>query len=199
MALHATALIDDLTELKEVLKIPGNQDDANLEMLVNGITAKFETVTERMLRKRTLTDYRINGNGLMEILLPWVPVQSVTKVEIRNTADDSVQAVVTDTSKFILKDKKLGLLTMKENVLVCGLKNILVTMEVGFNLTDMEFADCKTYLFKQLAFEYRLLRNNELGLQTRTFQDGSISFVPPVALLKEVEDGLRYWKDWYYA
>ena len=196
MALHANALIQDLAELKDVLRVKSSEDDIDLERLVNAMTVTFESEAGRPLRKRTLTDYRLDGTGTNKLYLPFVPVSNVTKVQIRYDYNDAVYRTITDTAQFVLKSGDLGLLQLVNDWFIRGDRNILVTMDVGFQTTDMEFATAIDLMYMQIAHSFRMVKNGELGLTNKTYSDGSVSFFPASRLLKEVADGLLSIKDW---
>lgn len=198
MSLHASAIFSSLDEVKPALRISGQSEEPDLERLINALTATFELVSSRKLKQRVLTDYRVDGNGYREISLPYVPASAVTKVDIRHPLNDAVYKTVTDTTKFVLKDPELGLLLMKEDTLIYGNRNVLVSFTAGFASDDIRWQLIKDLMLQQLSFSYRLVRNNEVGLVTKSYSDGSVSFFPPQRLLKEVRDGLTDIKDWRF-
>jgi hypothetical protein len=122
--------------------------------------------------------------------LPFVPVQSLTKIDLRYSIADTVYKTLTDPTKWILKDKAIGLLQLTEDYFVSGCRNVLLTMSVGYLATDMEYAQLQALLLTQLQFDYRKWDRNEIGVTSRSLQDGNIGFVPSTQLLREVRDGL---------
>ena len=194
MALNANALVT-LPQAKGNLGETSSANDEIIERQINALSLSFESGTGRKLKQQTLTDYRVNGNSKTYLFLPFVPVQSVSKVEIRYSINDSIYKTITDTSKFLLKDKRTGILQLKEDSFVCGVKNILVTMSVGYLATDGELAQAQALLLTQLKFDYNKWQHNEIGVTSRTLQDGSIGFVTGSQFLKEVREGLEALQD----
>ena len=194
MTVAANAIVT-LNEAKAFLIEKSTEFDSDIQNQINGLSTIFDRELGRKIKNQTLTDYRVDGTGYYRIILPWAPVQSVSKVDIRNDCDDSVYKTITDSSKWILKDKKQGLLQMVEDVLICGSRNILITMSVGYIDADVELAAIKDLFLKQLKFNYVRWRNQEIGVQSRTFQDGSIGFIPSGGMLKEVTENLQGFRD----
>lgn len=198
MALSTTALLS-LEETRDALKQKGQFDTDDVIRMINALTLVFEKQTGRLLKQRTLTDYRVDGSGDRSIVLPWIPVQSVSRVDIRN-CDDSVNVVITDSTKWKL-DKKSGILELFENLFVEGDRNVLVTMSVGYADADIELDELKNLLVMQLIIDWRRIKNNEVGIASRSMADGNVTFSggwgmsPPRRLLKEVEDGLVAFRD----
>jgi hypothetical protein len=188
MALLATALVS-LADAKQYLNETSDDNDAQIERAINALTNTFEMETSRLLKARAVVDYRVDGNGKFEILLP-PPVQSVTKVEIRDPVTDTSLTIVTDTTKFVLKDTRTARFLMKENLLLLGYKNILISGVFGFASTDIELYKCQDLLLTQLKFDYMAWQHNETGVNARTMTDGSVAFVTRNQLLDKVQQGL---------
>jgi uncharacterized phiE125 gp8 family phage protein len=185
-----------LDQVREELREKSNANDAVIERRINALSYTFEQRTGWVLMEQTLEGYRVSGNGRRVMHLPLIPVQSVTKIEMRDMLDDSVVQTITDTSKFLLKDidrfgRSLdGQLQLLEDTFRCGELNILIDMVVGFPKSDPKAAEAQRLFMMQLSYEYRRWLNGEAGVISRSMSDGSISFAPPQNLLREVEDGL---------
>jgi hypothetical protein len=189
MPLSAAALIT-VSDAKAFLKESSTDNDGDIERRINGLSFIFEAYVGRKIKQQTLTDYRVDGNNKTHLILPFVPVQSLTKIDIRYSIDDTVYKTITDSSKWTLKDKYLGLVQLKEDVFIAGSRNVLLTMSVGYLATDLDFSQYQTLLLTQLQFDYRKWDRNEIGVTSRSLQDGNIGFVPSTQLLREVRDGL---------
>jgi hypothetical protein len=199
MALNALALLT-LDEARAAVGLKNSSSDTDLELIVNALTVAFEIEVRGPLKQRTISDYRLDGNGKNEIMLPFAPIQSVTKVEIRNGLDDSVMKVISDTSKFVLKDRERAILLLKEDVFTRGMQNILITMNAGYLATDIQMDFAKNLLTMQLSASWQRFQNKEWGITSKTLADGAITFssMPTMHyLLKEVRDGLSTLRDWY--
>jgi hypothetical protein len=194
MPLNPNALVT-LAEAKSFLKESASTNDLEIERRINSLTATFENELDRKIKQQTLTDYRIDGTGKYYALLPFVPVQSVTKVEIRYQQTELVYKTITDPAKFTVKDKDLGLLELVEDVFSAGTKNILITMSVGYLTTDLEYPLLQSLLLVQLKFDFKKWDQNEIGVSSRSLQDGNIQFIPTGRLLREVQEGLMTLRD----
>lgn len=184
-----------LVEAKNFVGEVNSTNDVDIQRMIDGLSALFEGYTHRKIVQQTLTDYRIDGNGCRSVLLPFSPVQSVTAVKIRYSSDDTTYKNVTDTTKFVVKDKNLGLLQMFEDTLICGKRNVLVTMSVGYLAADGELLSIKDIFLRQFQFDYIRWQNREVGVNSKTFADGSLGFVPSGGLLKETKERLDQFVD----
>jgi hypothetical protein len=186
-----------LEQAREELREGKQIYDAIIERRINALSQTFEQRTGWVIVEQDLEDHRVSGNGKTSMCLPIVPVQEITKIELRNPSDDSVYKTITDTTKFLLKsidrfDRSLdGYVQLFDGeTFLCGHLNVLIDAKVGFPKDDPKRAEAERLLIMQLAFEYKRWTNNEAGVLSRTMGDGSVSFAPPQNLLKEVEDGL---------
>jgi len=186
--------IVNLDEAKSFLKETGTDNDAEIVRMVNGLSAAFEQEVGRKIRTQTLTDFRVDGTGKSSLLFPYAPVQSIAEIELRNS-DESVYRTITLAADFVIKDKGLGLIMLINDSFIKGQRNILFTTDVGFAMTDPEFARAQELLLTQLAFDYRAWQNNEIGLTSRTLPDGSVTFNSPHRFLQQVYEGLEDLRD----
>jgi uncharacterized phiE125 gp8 family phage protein len=193
MALNANALLA-MPEAKSYLKITSEETDSVIERMINSLSTEFETATGRKVKQQTLTDYRIDGNGECSILLPFVPVQAVTKVDIRYR-DETVYKTITDTAKFVIKDKRLGLFGLLEDIFLCGERNILITMSVGFQAADVDWPTYQKHFLDQLTWDYQEWDKNITGVTSRSLQDGSVQYLPRSRFIPKVQEFLEYSRD----
>ena len=193
MAVNATALVT-LSEAKAFLSLTSDAFDADIERRINGLTAAFERESNRKIKQQTLTDYRVDGNGRTSMLLPFIPTQAVTKVQIRYW-DETIYKTITDTSKFVLADKNLGILRLLEDVFIRGSRNVLISMSVGYLSTDNEYGKLQELLLLQLKFDWKKWDQNEIGQSARSLADGNLQFIPTGQFLREVSEGLMLFKD----
>jgi hypothetical protein len=63
-------------------------------------------------------------------------------------------------------------------------------MVVGLAATDGRLALAQELCLRQIQFEFRKWKNNMIGVNSRSFSDGSLAIVPSSGLLKEVREGL---------
>ena len=197
MALNANAIVD-IAEAGTFLR--EKAEPGALERKINSLSGNFERASNRKLKLQTLTDYRVDGSGSSSLLLPFVPTQSVSKIEIRYR-DETVYKTFTSAADFVLKDKNAGILTLINEVFPRGERNVLLTMLVGYLATDMEFAAFQEAFLTQLKFDYRKWDHDEVGLSSRALADGSIQFMGgqfasvKTHFLREVQDLLDLYRD----
>ena len=213
MALNANAIVDIAEAMAFIRE---KAEPAALERKINSLSGNFERVSCRKIKLQTVTDYRVDGSGSSSLLdyrdgrssssllLPFVPCQSVSKIEIRYR-DESVYKIFTSAADFVLKDKNVGLLTLINDFFPRGERNILLTMSVGYLATDMEFAAFQEAFLTQLKFDYRKWDHDEVGLSSRALADGSIQFMGgqfatvKTHFLREVQDLLDLYRDRRFA
>src|SRR5262245_57929149 len=193
MPLNSNAIVS-LAEAKNYLNITAETNDSVIERMINDLSEEFEDRTERKIKQRTLTDYRIDGNGTYCVYLPFVPVQSVTKVEIRYT-NEVVFKTITDTTKFILKSMNVGRLELIEDLFMIGSRNILITMSIGYPTTDCHWSSFQTHFLNQLHWDYQEWDKNIIGVSSRGLQDGSVQYLPRSRFIPKVQQFLRSMRD----
>ena len=201
MALNANAIVDIAEAMAFIRE---KSEPAALERKINSLSGNFERDSRRKIKLQTLTDYRVDGTGSSSLLLPFVPTQSVSKIEIRYP-DETVYKTITSAADFVLKDKNVGVLTLIKDVFPRGERNVLLTMPVGYLATDMEFAAFQEAFLTQLKFDYRKWDHDETGLSSRALADGSIQFMGgqfatvKTHFLREVQDLLDLYRDRRFA
>jgi uncharacterized phiE125 gp8 family phage protein len=190
MALNANALLT-LNEARAELRETTQAYDAIIERRINALSTTFESLTGLVLAGREVEDYRVDGNGCAILYLPIIPVQSVERIEVRYHSDETQYFETTNPADYLLKDPDTGMLQLLNyKRFICGLRNVLLDMTIGFAAGHEKLAEAQRLLVMQLSYEYQRWQRNEAGLLSRTLNDGSVSFAPPTNLLKEVQDGL---------
>jgi hypothetical protein len=230
MSLNANAILA-LDEAHEELKETSTQYDGVLERRINALSSIFETLTGLKIAQRALTQFRVDGSnardsgitggrhsypsgfsfgfdtgyafsGRTSIHIPTIPVQAVTRIEIRQEWDEAVFATITDTATFILKGMDeynhsfSGQLELIDGtIFLPGRNNVLLDMTIGFATTHPVLSEVHRLMSMQLQYEYKRWQRNEGGLLSSSVPDGSISFAPATNILKEVADGLMNLRD----
>ena len=181
MAVSETAIVT-LEDAKTRLFESGSGNDSAIEAMIDHATALIEADLGRPVRKRRVTNQRIDGTGTPELLIPWTPVQSIDRIEIRDDYDDSGVQTITDSSKWILKDAETGLMRLTEDIFAEGRANILFTGDVGFAAVDVRFGTFKEAAYIAVDDYYRRWGNREIGVVNKSYPDGSASYVPAASL-----------------
>jgi len=185
-----------IEEAREELFEKGNQYDDAILRRIAALSHVFEAETGWSFKQRVLTARRVDGEGQYFLLLPFVPVQSVSAIEIRSEMTDAVVSTLAPTD-FILKDAERGRIQLLNGqCFPPGFRNVLVTMTIGFLATDERLARAKALLLEQLSFDYHTWQNHEQGIVAKSFSDGNVSFAPRTHLLQKVQDGLDALRSW---
>lgn len=185
MAVNATAIIS-LANAKNRLFEAGTTNDSVIEQMIDHFTQRIEAEVGRPVKKRTVTDKRIDGTGDQWIFIPWTPVFSITQFQVRGNEDDSIVATITDSSKWIMKDPDIGEVKLIYDTFVEGRKNILFTGAVGFETTDIRYKAFEEAMYVALSDLYKRWESKSMSVVQKSFPDGSASFIsaadlPPAA------------------
>jgi len=201
MALLASSLIT-VAQLKAYLLASGLaaaevQHDPLFEILIDGVSSAFDGAVGRALAKTTYTAVYFDGNGKEDLVLPNYPVISITSIE--EDGDALTEGEDNDYQIYAAS----GILKRNTGAWLKGSKTIKLTYIAGYTVQGATLvageialpADLKLACMIQVAREWKKAQGAEWGETSRSFQDGSRSFVEK-GLLKEVEDVLaRYRRD----
>jgi hypothetical protein len=198
--LNALATFD---EVREEIKVKSQATEATIERRINALSQTFEEESGLILKEQLLTGFRVDSHGTSSICVPLLPVQAVTKIDMRWEFDDSPYVdPMTDPTAWLLKDmdryghSHTGLLQLllvtaaKSWAFPAGKANILLDMKIGYAKTHPRWSEVQRLFFLQLAYEYKRWEQNEIGISGRSLSDGSVTFNIAQNLLKEVVDGL---------
>lgn len=180
MAVGAYALTT-LANVKAYLHISGDESDTLLEGLIDAVSALFETYTNRKLAARDYDpdsdpeDALLDGNGELELVLPQYPVNSITEIlvneqEIPASASYSESGWMDDS-----RLRKAGILRLRNYVFSAGRGNVAVTYNAGYSTIPDDLAQA---CIEQVAWKFRESSKRELGMQSHTLKDGSVTFYP---------------------
>lgn len=201
MGLLASSLIT-VAQLKAYLLASGLvaaevQHDALFEILIDGVSAAFDGAVGRALAKTTYTAVYFDGNGKADLVLPNYPIISISSIE----EDGDALAEGEDYDYQLYASS--GILKRTTGAWLKGSKTIKLTYIAGYTVQGGTLgtgeialpADLKLACMIQVAREWKKAQGAEWGETSRSFNDGSRSFVEK-GLLKEVEDVLaRYRRD----
>lgn len=105
-----------LANAKTYLGISGSDKDAVLNLLIEQGSSIFELLTGRKFDSETYTDKEYDGSGNRELVLDHRPIITFTKLEKRNTLDNSDNWSTIDSDKYWV-DTDNGIITKTTNFL----------------------------------------------------------------------------------
>lgn len=193
MAVNANAIIT-LAEGKVFLgeAAATGTNDGTIEEMINSISTLIEIEVARKVVQQTVSSYRMDGNGKTYLMVPYVPLKSVTSVVVKDTRDDTT--LETYTSFSVVNANTGRLMLTDGNVFPEGRDNVVLGMSVGFATTDYELAVFKEAAYLQLKNDYKRWESQEIGLMSRSLPDGSVTLTPPRGLLLQVLEMIRPYK-----
>lgn len=189
MSVAASSLIT-LDQLKAYLGpgFEGNQNDALLELLIDSVSATFNSHLGRILAKTTYTSLKLNGpEATPDLVLPNYPIVSIASIY----EDDTL--LVENTDYYV--DYAAGIIHRIGGNWVEGWHEIVITYVAGYVVQGATPgtgetalpANIKLACFIQAAREWKKTQGAEWGESSRTFPDGSTTRVER-GLLKDVEE-----------
>ena len=190
-----------LAELKDYLNISGSGDDSILESLIDRVTALFESYTGRKLKAR---DYHydpaeaaydpenavLDGDGGSSLILPQYPVNSITTLRVMGS---EIPEATSYAATGWINDGNLrsaGILRLRGYTLSAGRAFVEIAYNAGYGAVPDDLAQAA---IEQAAWKFREGRKGELGIQSHTLPDGSVTF-RPTDLLPSVQGVLSLYK-----
>lgn len=167
-------------------------NDGIITTMINSISQLLEIETSRKVIQQTLTGYRLDGTGRREILVPYVPLQSVSSVVINDRITDTT--LYTFTSYSVTNPDTGCLMLTDGNIFPRGRNNVVLGLSVGWGATAPELSIFQQACFLQLKNDYKRWENQEVGLVQRSLPDGSVVMQAAHSLLIQVLEMVRPYK-----
>jgi uncharacterized phiE125 gp8 family phage protein len=196
----ANALVT-LNEVKEYLRVKNSSDyDEIIEMLIDGVSHKCNSYTNRLLVSRELTEY-YDGNGKNYLFLNQYPVTSdKDEIEIyvdtdREYGDDTK----VDASEIIIDSNK-GKITLEETAFSSGAQTVKVVYTGGYTVTGTVTLpyDLREAVRKQIKFEFTKWKENREGRPRITIDVGTDELIEE-DLLPEVVSVWNRYRDMHHG
>lgn len=190
MALDDNALVT-LAAQKVYMKKTDSDDDSLLEVLINSVSDFFDAYVRFQLKQKTYTNLYLDGNGAVELWLPFYPVADISSViEIDSIGTEETLTEGKGNDYIVYEDK--GLLVRRDENWVDDYKSIKIpSCKGGFaTIPDELQLACK----QQVAVEYQRLTKKEWGETSRSFPDGSVTTTIEENLLPYVEEVLKRYR-----
>lgn len=181
MSLLSNALVT-VEEAELYLALEPDQDIEKLERLINGISGQFERETTRKLKRQEITRHPLDGTGCDTIRLPWTPLFTVREI-IQLHRDGSTDWAITNTespeqlanSEFTV-NPNTGVLRLYGRTFQYGTDNVLVSWDPGYPSASLDMEYLRTLLLIQLEYDYRQSKDGNVGIASKQFQDGGITY-----------------------
>jgi hypothetical protein len=163
------------------------EDDALIEMIIDGVSADFNSYVGRRILEQTETTAYLDGSGREILLLPRRPVTSIASV----TENDALLVEGEEQDYRLYTDE--GMLIRLSGKWAKGRKNIVLgSYKSGYAIANLP-KDLKLAALKQVAFEYQEQRTKSWGEVSRSMSDGSVSKREVTKFLPDVKETLdRY-------
>jgi hypothetical protein len=164
-----------------------NEDDALIEIIIDGVSADFNSYVGRRILEQTETTAYFDGSGREILLLPRRPVTSIASV----TENDALLVEGEEQDYRLYSDE--GMLVRLSGKWAKGRKNIVLgSYKAGYAIANLP-KDLKLAALKQIAFEYQEQRTKSWGEVSRSMSDGSVSKREVTKFLPDVKETLdRY-------
>lgn len=173
-----TYALTTLARLKAYFNLTVLDHDNLIEDLIDRATALFEAFTRRKLKARDYSyesdseNAKLDGNGRDTIRLPQYPVNSLSTLRISEQEIDERDSIY--SCGWILEGES-GILRLACYLFTEGIQNIELAYNAGYSSVpeDLEQAciEQAAWMFKQSPAGSALL-----GVSSRTFADGSVSY-----------------------
>lgn len=192
MATDATIALVTLADARSFVgkKTGEVEDDAVLELLIDGVSARFNAYIGRGLLEQTETTAYLDGNGRDTLLLPRYPLVTIEAV----TENGAVLTEGEDQDYRLYSDRG-ALVRLGGGRWARGRKNIVLSSyKAGWPLAGIP-KDLKYAALVQIAADYQDYRTRSWGETSRSHGDGSYSRQEVGEFLAQVKAALDKYRD----
>jgi len=189
MATDTTIALVTLADVRAMVgkESTDTADDPILEMMIDGVSARFNSHVGRRLLELTETTAYLDGNGRDTLLLPRYPLVTIEAVTENG-------AVLTEGEYRLYSDRG-ALVRLGGGRWARGRKNIVLSSyKAGWPLAGIP-KDLKYAALVQIAADYQEYRTKSWGEISRSFSDGSITRRETGAFLEQVRAVLDRYRD----
>lgn len=175
MALDSTNALITVAEFKSYIgqSTGSTSNESRYEDLINQASIRFNTITRRKLKGRSITEYR-DGDSSQELYTNEWPIESVsTNISIwvdidRNyTTDTKV-----DSTNIIIYSTK-GQIKLKNDSFSAGDQSVKMTYTAGYSTVpeDLKYA-CKEYC----RLMWKREASNQIGIKSQSVEGGTVTY-----------------------
>lgn len=162
---------------------------ARLELFINAATARIESMTDRLLKERTITEVRSGRRNNIIVLRQW-PVTAIASVKVDTNSVFSADSALSADDYQIADDQTS--VQIKNQVFSSGTNNIQIVYTAGYNTTDHlgQLADLEIATLWMVEWFYRHRERGDMGRSSKSKGDESVGILidmPPMieALIKD--------------
>lgn len=153
-----------------------------LELFVNAATARIESMTDRLLKERTITELRSGRKNNIIVLRQW-PVTAITSVKVDSESVFSAESALSPSDYQIADDQTA--VQIKGRVFESGTNNIQIVYTAGYNATDHagQLADLEIATLWMVEWFYRHRERGDMGRSSKSKGDESVGILidmPPM-------------------
>lgn len=165
---------------------------ARLELFINASTARIESMTDRLLKSRQITEVRSGRRNNIIVLRQW-PVTAIASVKVDT---DSVFGADTELSPsdYQIADDQTSV-HIKNQVFSSGTNNIQIVYTAGYNATDHlgQLADLEIATLWMVEWFYRHRERGDMGRSSKSKGDESVGILTemPPMIRSLIEDYRR--------
>ncbi len=163
--------------------------DSRIRDQIDQVSHLFNSLTGRLLKKRTLTEY-YDGEGGRTLLLRQYPIRSTsTGITVHVVSERTNYATDTDfstaarvSSSDVDVRAKAGLVRIKGTSFWRGTANVKVVYEAGYDTTGASTGsermplDLEGAVLETIMYRWERQKQHRLGIQSISHDDGSATF-----------------------
>jgi hypothetical protein len=179
-----------LDEVEAYIGKTTDEDTAILDQLIDGISRQFNSYTDRTLAVATYTNECYDGNGREVMYLHNYPLTGNLAV-----VEDDIALTAGNENDYVSYNNE-GKLVRVNKTWYEGYKMIQVTYTAGYTCLSGNItlpADLRLAALKQIAYDFSRYTRKDLGVDSVTYPDGSISRTQS-GLLDEVKQVLDQYR-----
>lgn len=171
---------------KAHLNVPSANTDqtARLELMINAATARIESMTDRLLKERTLTEVRSGRRSNLILLRQW-PVNSITSVKLDAK---SVFDAGTEITGYQIADDNTAIHLIGD-VWPNGFNNIQIVYTAGYNSTDHagNLAELEIATLWLVEWFYKHRERGDMGRTSKSKGDESVGILAQMpTMIREI-------------
>jgi len=156
-----------LATVKLQLEIAGTNYDTLLERYIDSVTARFETMTDRLLKQRTITEYQDGRNNASTLLDQW-PAEKPTEFWVDSTGlftDSDRQLAVADYELELSgRGEGVGVTLINKCRIGRGRRNVKIVYLGGYATIPADLEDAAIWA---VEFMYDMRSDRRIGTESK--------------------------------
>lgn len=144
------------------------EDQWQIDLLIDWISERARSIIGREIMSEERTAY-IEGRGTNTILLPEIPVASVSALYLDSDRDFTSDTEISSEDYHL--ETGSGVITLYDDVAPSGVATVKVTYIAGYTTSTLP-ADLKMACLEAISWNYSRLRDKQYGVKNETTPDG---------------------------